>query len=633
MSKEEELSNLNKFISTQQEMISACYASQNRFDQEINKILQEMNQRIKTLEEEKQNVIQTAYNERRRLRELEAKKTQLTKELEEERHNKLLREKFKKLQENSLLLPEFPWSELILNHQNEGSDFITFRKRMILADVMGLGKTLTAIAALDKIAKVTEDATVDNLFLTDVLDRVPVDRPCGKKILYLSSAELSFNVFEEMKHWAKHRNVIFLTGFPKLTRRVIIDQLKHMSEEYVVILNYEGWRKDLNILPLLGELEFDTVILDEGHKLKDRSSVSYRGVASILSMVPSFFRIILTGTPVLNKPQELYSLLTLLDPYRFYSEKDFLNEFCTRVEDKEGRLRWTFKAGGVEALYRKVGPIILRRTKSQAGITLPEKTIIHHNLEVDEEIYADQARARNEMRKWGSIALDPSNHDKGFISAAAQIAVLTRLRQIETWPAGISIKDEDGHVVVRLEVEESQKLDYIINPIAPFGLLTDALESEEKVIVFSQFTNPLKELYKRCKAHGLRVALFTGETSRDQKEFIKKQFDASMTKAEDCAFDILLANYKVGGEGQNFTNASQMIILDEEWNPGKRDQAYDRLHRIGQQKPITIHVLRDINTVDEWLAELIKFKEEMVGGLETALESNAAFKALKEGKI
>lgn len=636
LSKEQQLERITYQINSLNNVINYGMSKENEIQNEIIAIQRQVRDKLKTLADEKNKIISTNYQKRKELNGLKKRLETIKREKEAEEAAKKLTERYKE-QEARLdeIAKNYAWSKRILKHQLEGANFVTHGKRLILADVMGLGKTLTYISSLDLIQAATEFASPQEPYVTSVLDRFPVNSQCGLKVLVLSGSELTYGAWEEFKLWAPHRNIIFLTGFPKAVKRVVIDTLKNMkTPEYTVILNYESWKKDMNLLELLGELEFDTVIMDEAHRLKDRRSITYRGTASLLSQVPSCFRIFSTGTPILNKPQEFYSLLSLADPYRFYDENQFLNEFCTQKEDETGRLRWTFKAGGVESLYKKVGPIVLRRTKQSAGIILPEKSIINHNLEIDEETYPEQARARNEMRKWGSVMLDPKNSEKGFIAATVQIAVLTRLRQVETWPAGIALKDPlTKEVMIRLEIHESQKLDYILNPIAPFGLLTDALESEERVVVFSQFTEPLKELYKRCQNHKLKVAIFTGETSREDREILKRDFDAARTPTGGHKFDVLLCNYRTGGEGQNFTGASQMIILDEEWNPGKRDQAYDRLHRIGQQKPITIHVVRVTDTVDTWLAELIKFKEEMVTGFEKAISSNAAFEALKEGKI
>jgi len=637
MSKEDELKSLEEQIHQLNAEINMGYNTELLIEKNIEDIQRQIKKQIEELDIERKKIHADNWHKRKLIRELNERRELYARQAEEEERNKSLRDKFQQLMiELQKIRNNFQWSGRIMQHQWDGGSFITLQKRLILADPMGLGKTLTVISALDLIKEATKDASPSNPFITDAADRFPVNGPAGKKVLYLSSSELSYNVWDEFKQWAPHRNVVFLTGFSKDIRRVVIDTLKHMSEEYVVIFNYEGWRKDLNILPIISELDFDTIIFDESHKLKEgERNIGFRGTSAIMSGTPSPYRIAMTGTPVLNKPQELYPQLHLLDPYLFYNEKLFLNEYCTQIEDDQGKKRWIFRPGGLDSLYAKIGPIILRRTKQDAGIELPSKTIIHHEIDIDEELYPHQARARREMRTWGSIALDPENHEKGFVSAAAQIAVLTRLRQIEAWPAGIKIRDplDKNKIIIELDVHESQKMDYIINPVADMGLATEALSSGERLIIFSQFVENLKEYQRRFIEHGYRACLFIGDTSRDLREEIKRDFDASKTKREDAKWDIVLSNYKLGGEGVNFTGASQMIIPDEEWNPGKRDQAYDRMNRIGQELPMTIHVIRVKETVDSWMAELINFKEELVDGFQQTFSKNEAYNALREGKI
>lgn len=468
-----------------------------------------------------------------------------------------------------------------------------------------------------------------------------VTKPAGRKVLYFCPASMIGNVQREIRRWSPHRSVVVLGGKSKDTRKFLIEtMLEH--PEYVAICNYEAWRRDKSLIQDLIEVEFDTCIIDEAHNIKDRRSQAYKGIRQILteSHIPFVFP--MTGTPILNRPQEFFTLLNLVDPIHFHSERYFLIDYCQQNYNTN---KWYFKAGGVESLFKKFPNLFLRRTKEQAGIILPPKTIIHHDLQVDEEKYPMQAKARNEMRKWGSIMLDPDKHKA--LTAAAIIAVYTRLRQIETWPAAITVKNEDGDVILSLgdEYAESQKIDELIHyenheineweGLIPEVAYNPATGEGERVVVFSQFKQPLKELAERCAKAGYRTAIMEGDTPDSLRQEIMMDFDAKETKNGEHKFDIVLCNYRVGGVGMNLTNATQMFILDEEWNPGKRDQAYDRIHRMGQEKPVTIHVLRDIGTIDIWLADLIQTKEALVDGFHEKADAmaQAAYDALKSGLI
>jgi SNF2 family DNA or RNA helicase len=544
-----------------------------------------------------------------------------------------------------------PWREWAKDHQIEAARKITWSQKMILGDTMGLGKTLSAIAALDIIQAATKDASDDNPYMADIKQRYNyetgqnedvlvggVRKPCGIKVLYFCPDTMIYNVRQEIKRWAPHRNVIELGGQPKATRRFLISMMKDYPD-YVVILNYAAWRRDKALIDDLIDIDFDTIIIDEAHNVKDMASVAYRGIKRIVDNSNTPFVIPMTGTPILNRPQELFSLLTFVAPNQFYRLSDYLRDYCIQDPDTK---KWRFQYGGVESLSAKIGSRFLRRTKEQAGIILPPKTVMEHVIEIDAENYPNQSRVRDEMRKWGSIMLDPDNGKS--LTAAAMIAVYTRLRQIETWPAGIVVKDKFGDIALQVDVEESQKIDEIIRPNGEFnsyadaaGLLPEIVE-DERVVIFSQFKQPLKEIQRRCEAAGIKAVVMDGDTPDDVRRQIQDDFDAR-TKRENpdyvTQWDVVLCNYRVGGVGVNFTDATQMIILDEEWNPGKRDQAYDRIHRMGQDKPVTIHVLRVAGTVDRWLEDIISEKEAMIDGFHNVADNMAQqmFDALKSGLI
>lgn len=472
---------------------------------------------------------------------------------------------------------------------------------------------------------------------TDIVIR----KPAGLKVLYFCPATMLENVKREFNQWAPHRQVVILGAQPKATRRFLLSVMAE-APEYVVVANYEMWRRDKGLIDDIIDIEFDTCIIDEAHNIKDRDSIAYKGIKRIITEshggkgIP--FVIPMTGTPILNKPQELFSLLTLVDPYHFHTEYYFLQDFCQ--QDYDGK--WGFKPGGMDRLSKQISNYFLRRTKEDAGIVLPPKTVTVHEIEVDEEAYPGQASARRQMRTWGSIMLDPEQGKA--ITAAAAIAVYTRLRQIETWPAGIQVKDpRTKEVMMQVDVYESQKLDYIIKNRED-GILPEIV-GDERVVIFSQFKEPLRELKRRCDAAGIKAVILDGDTSDEIRNQIALDFDNRYTADRaNSRWDVVLCNYRVGGIGLNFTAATQMIVVDEEWNPGKRDQAYDRIHRMGQDKPVTIHVLRDWykpedqpqvkGGIDVWLSGIIARKEEIVDEFNEAADlASDGFNALKSGLI
>lgn len=544
------------------------------------------------------------------------------------------------------------WFDKILKHQFEAAKKITAYRKMILADAPGLGKTLTSLATADLIKEATKNARPDNPYGYDPDNHVMgIDHQCGRKILYVCPAPLLRNVVREVQLWTD-RSPVLLGNQPRAARRFLIDMLNE-ADEFIVVINYEAWRRDKNLLSDLKNLQFDFVILDEAHMLKDRKTGAYRSIKSLLEHrdfptidMPEYnadmergayygwrnkpsnqfvpFVLAMTGTPILNKPQDLFALLSLVDPDHFTSENYFLRDYC--MQDWHTQ-KWGFRPGGLDSLAKRIGNLYIRRTKRDAGIILPGKHEEIHELELDVESYPHQARARKEMKTYGAILL---GGDKS-ITAAAEIAIYTRLRQIETWPAGIEIKDDNGVVQLKLDIEESQKIDYILrmngdNGDEPRGLLADLCEGGlvegNSVVVFSQFKAPLHELHKRCQDAGIKSVVLDGDTPQSLRDEIILDFDRRHTSDDQAKWQVVLANYRVGGVGVTLTRATEMIMLDSEWSGGREEQATDRVHRIGQTEDVTIHKIMVAGTIDAWLESIVEAKRNLVAGFDGAMDTS-----------
>jgi SNF2 family DNA or RNA helicase len=187
------------------------------------------------------------------------------------------------------------------------------------------------------------------------------------------------------------------------------------------------------------------------------------------------------------------------------------------------------------------------------------------------------------------------------------IALITRKRQANVWPGGIEQKDKDGEVIFSVgdEVQESVKIDELISVALKHH------QEGRRQVVFSQFKTALAELERRLTVAGLRVARLDGDTPRDLRGTIKSDFYRGHGDAE-YRYDILLANYKTGGTGLNLTAATVIHILDEEWNPGRRDQAYRRTDRIGQVEEQDVYIYRIPASIDTWMSNIIHRKEKLV---------------------
>lgn len=606
---------------------------------------------IAAIREKKAVIDQSRFEFQSKINQAQATAAQLQRTLQRAEDEKKLKEARAEREAELLLLNErwdkltlsARWREWAKDHQIEAGHFLTENRCVILADPMGLGKTLSAIITTDMVEAATRQTSEEFPFLgeekqvysyenkgyiTQIVNQVK--RPVGKRILYFCPASLIRNVEKEYRMWAGHRNVTYVGGMTKAERTFVFENVLDVTADYVLICNYEAWRKDLNLINQMVDLDPDTVILDEAHNLKNMKTSAYKGIRKLLDEAKPEYIIPMTGTPILNRPQELFTLLNLVNQEEFYRENDFLLTYC---EQNDAGF-WKFQEGGIDRIAKRIRKNFIRRTKDQAGIDLPPQTVINHDLVLDTEAYPEQAKVRKQMKEYATIMIDEA--EGKAIAAAAMIAVFTRLRQIETWPAGICIKDKFGNIKMQVDVEESQKVDYVISKEPDEngnyqGLIPEAID-DERIVLFSQFKAPLQEIKKRVELAGYRAVVLDGSVDATERELISNDFDARYTSnRKDSKYDVVLCNYRVGGVGLNFTAATQLIVLDEEWNPGKRDQAYGRIDRIGQENPTTVHVIRNQKTIDDWLASIMANKESLVDGFDQGMVSMQEFKDFLDG--
>jgi SNF2 family DNA or RNA helicase len=331
----------------------------------------------------------------------------------------------------------------------------------------------------------------------------------------------------------------------------------------------------------------------------------------------------MTGTPILNRPEELYSLLSLIAPHEFPTRASFRRNYLVYDYDVNA---YVFRPGGEASLAERLSGMYLRRTHKSAGIVLPKQDIIIHEIELDPALYPRQTEILQMLADHAAIEIESGKAS----SMMSILSLITRQRQAATWPGGIvlheqvldeygfPVEDDEGKPVIvdipiGLKYQESVKIDRAVE------LTKEFIDDEQRIVVFSQFRSVLEELQSRFDSLGIRAVSFHGGTSPDTREQIKNNFDRS--RAELPQWEVVLCHYKTGGVGLNLTAATATIIMDEEWNPGKNEQAYDRTHRIGQTDETSIHILRLADSIDIWMEALIKAKGTIIGKFESAQDA------------
>jgi len=321
-----------------------------------------------------------------------------------------------------------------------------------------------------------------------------------------------------------------------------------------------------------------TVVLDEAHAMKNAATRRAQAARAL----DADFVLALTGTPVENRPLELWSLFSVVAPGLLGSLDTFREGFGKDIEAR------TPEAS--RRLSRLIRPFMLRRTKAEVAPDLPPKT----EVRVDVVLTADERERYQRVRMAAIKELD----DLGPEALAGQkglmrvLAVLTRLRQIAC----------HARLVDPKAPAKSAKLERLVE-------LAEELRGEgRKMLVFSQFTELLALVAKAFEAAKLTFTYLDGSTPGEARV-------AAVDRFQSGAVDAFLLSLKAGGVGLNLTAATEVIHLDPWWNPAVEDQASDRAHRIGQDKPVTVYRLVANGTIEEQILGLHADKREMVSGL------------------
>lgn len=543
--------------------------------------------------------------------------------------------------------------DAIMPHQMHAIMFGAAAKRWICGDEMGLGKTRQATGWLDLVE--------------------------AQKVLIVCEAGVADQFAGEVMELAPHRSVYNLYKSGPQKRHEVIDMLLSKDDEAVIVVNYEIWRNDSKFHRKLVDWQFDTLIVDEAHNLKGTNTSNFQYIKAltlvdnvcgkcggvILGLREEENRrkykpcphcgwtddqprrrvynypldnylttksvknlCFLTGTPILNSPDDIYPLLHLCDPLLFKSRRNFRKTFC-KMNHHSGK--YEFHSHGLKGLQEMIGGTFLARTKKDVGINLPRQRRHVVRVDLDPEEYEKQYRVIRQLSESARIVLESGES----LTIMHLIALITRKRQANVWPGGITVEDPETKEVIFSvgdEVQESVKLDVAAEKIMELH------KQGKRQAVFSQFTTGINEFAQRLEERGLRVAKLTGKTPKRLRERIKTNFYRA--KSEEPEWDIVLCNYKTGGTGLNLTSATATHIIDEEWNPGRRDQSYGRTDRIGQTEENDVYIYRIPASVDTWMSNIINRKEKMISEFNNVVAESPApdlatslLEAMKSGEV
>jgi SNF2 family DNA or RNA helicase len=387
---------------------------------------------------------------------------------------------------------------------------------------------------------------------------------------------LVFNWKQEAERFAPQLRVLDHTGIGRDRSGLRI------GDENLVITTYGTLRQDITALR---EIEFDYLILDEAQAIKNATTAASKAAR----LLRGRHRLALTGTPIENRVEELWSLFEFLNPGMLGSASAFRT--LARIRSAPTTRASDSKPDTTETalLARVLRPVILRRTKERVAPELPPK--VEQTLMV--ELERPQRRVYDDLLTHYRQSLLPYVDRVGMARSRLQVLeALLRLRQAACHPALIARSGADAG---------SAKLDVLVPK------LVEAVAEGHKSLVFSQFTSFLALLRKRLDAEALPYAYLDGET-RDRQAVVERfQQDA------DCS--LFLISLRAGGHGLNLTAAEYVFLLDPWWNPAVEAQAIDRAHRIGQQRHVIATRLVARDTVEEKILELQQSKRDLADAI------------------
>jgi SNF2 family DNA or RNA helicase len=425
--------------------------------------------------------------------------------------------KMSRCEPSSPIEPSDHFQGILFSHQKEGLQWLKFLEEGefggLLADEMGLGKTVQVLAFFSLLS---------------------IRRPC----LIVVPTSLLFNWQREIEKFLPTLTVYSHQGKDRLRGQ------EQLEQKQVILTSYALLRIDADVLQ---KIDYQVVVLDEGQAIKNPDSQ----LAHVCFRLQSQIRLVITGTPIENRIEDLWSIFHFLQPDLLGEKRQFQTEI-TLLQMGSPYL---------ERIKKKIRPFILRRKKEHVALHLPpklEQTIFVEMTEPQRQIYERWLRNTKQglLRK---VSLDgAASHRMEILEA------ILRLRQLCAHPWLIEERQEEA-----ASEAMSAKFERVMAD------LQEVIEEKRKVLVYSQFTKMLRLIEMAVKQKGWNYVYLDGSSTN--REEIVRRFQ------EEELVSIFLISLKAGGVGLNLTAADYVFLYDPWWNDAVERQAIDRAHRLGKK--------------------------------------------------
>lgn len=445
----------------------------------------------------------------------------------------------------------------LYDYQREGALFAARAGRCLIGDEMGLGKTIQAIAAAEILSR---------LFGVE-------------RVLVVCPTSLKHQWEREIARFTDRKARVI--GGMRPRRHAQFAEPDHFFK----ITNYDTIHADLEAIAAWGP---DLVILDEAQRIKNWSTRVARSVKKLTAP----YAIVLTGTPLENRLEELISIVQFVDLYRLGPTFRMLHDH--QVLDDVGKV---IGYRNLDQIGKTLEPLLIRRQKEQVLDQLPERIDTNVFVRMTEQQRAEHLSASEQVAR---IVMKWRRY--GFLTEADKLRLMSQLQ------------------IMRMVCDST----YLLDGVSEHGtkadeaitLLTELLERPDtKVVVFSQWLRMHELLINRLKRHGIGHAFFNGSLSGKQRRDLVDRF------REDPECRVFLTT-DAGATGLNLQHANIVFNMDLPWNPALLEQRIGRVHRLGQVQPVRVVNFVSRGGIEEGMLGLLKFKKSLFKGVLDAGESN-----------
>jgi SNF2 family DNA or RNA helicase len=450
----------------------------------------------------------------------------------------------------------------LLPYQARGAIFAACRGRVVLADDMGLGKTVQALAAAELLRR------------RRGIERVLVVAPASVKYQWKTEIE----------------------KFSDLSAQVIDGPLARRQQLYAspAFFNLTSYELVLKDVSYIHELKPDLIILDEAQRIRNWITATARTIKQLKSR----YAFVLTGTPLENKLEELFSVVEFIDGRRLGPAFRFLQEH--RMEDEKGHL---LGYRGLDRIHVQLEPVLLRRTRKEVLTELPERTDQIFRVPMTEEQaepYWEQSEILSRlMHKW---------ERQGWLSEIDLRRITCCLQNMRMLCDSTFLFDKQTNHSPKLE-----EFREIIRELA--------LEENRKVVVFSEYERMTHLAGEELGKLGIGcVSLHGGVPSRKRGDLIER-----FRRDPECK---VFLSTDAGGVGLNLQAASAVVNFEPPWNPARLEQRIGRVHRLGQSRSVHVIHLLTTGSIEERVWETLQRKKSLFAGVFDSPQAEVSFAAL-----